>query len=424
MKNCIKKGINSLLLLLSEFFILLSFSFDGCAQAPTTLQTVWPVELHGVIKNPGMGYQTFHKTAEQDNQLPSSVMYCRYSWSAIQKGPVNYNFEPIDRDLAAAKKAGQRLAFRIMGFHNETGPIGLRDAGLPGFTFTFYGRPIWYPDLDQPSVQREVEAFIGALGQRYGNNPDIDHVDVGFIGDWGEQHYLGCNPAPPYPSFTTFQWLLKQFQINFNKPILENDGSIWWTKALSMFNIAIQSGAGWRIDGWGQNGYQYKIIVDDNPNAWQRAPVILEPAGVMADWLKNPPTWTWLDALQWAVENHASQFSNKSATIPSLMIPAVSDALTKIGYRFVLTQAQFPTFITEGSNFNLALKWINKGNSPMYFDRFIIIKMGTKIINSEISMRGFLPGNRTDIVPVRTEGLTSRHLFNISRFGWIGKSNA
>ena len=41
----------------------------------------------------------------------------------------------------------------------------------------------------------------------------------------------------------------------------------------------------------------------------------------------------------------------------------------------------------------------------MYFDRMIVVRIGTKVTASEISMRGFLPGYRSDIVAVSTEGI-------------------
>jgi hypothetical protein len=60
----------------------------------------------------------------------------------------------------------------------------------------------------------------------------------------------------------------------------------------------------------------YPAILAEAPNAW-----ILEPCGVMSDWVSS--NYPWQQALQWAIDNHASLFSNKSTPIPSVMISQV-----------------------------------------------------------------------------------------------------
>ena len=77
----------------------------------------------------------------------------------------------------------------------------------------------------------------------------------------------------------------------------------------------------------------YPAILAQAPNA-EYAPVILETCGVMSSWVAH--NYPWKQALQWAIDNHASQFNNKSSPIPSEMRSQLEDMLTKIGYRFVL----------------------------------------------------------------------------------------
>ena len=123
----------------------------------------------------------------------------------------------------------------------------------------------------------------------------------------------------------------------------------------------------------------------------------------MSDWVSS--NYPWQQALQWAIDNHASQFSNKSAPIPAVMMSSVQDMLTKIGYRFVLTQAQLPFSVVAGSTFPLTLNWSNVGNAPMYFDRHVLVKVGSQITDTGISMKGFLPGTVTNSINVSTTGL-------------------
>jgi hypothetical protein len=378
--------------------------------ATAQLQAITPTPITGIIKNPGIGYQTFYRSAASDTQLPSSTMYIRVNWSEVESAPGVFNFSVIDHAMSSAKSAGQRLAFRIMGYEDGNfGPVGLKNSGFPGFTFSFDGvSGVWFPDLTQDVVQQDLTTLVSALGQKYGNNPAIDSVDIGFVGDWGEFHFSDTSPKPPYPSTSALKSLTDDFLANFKVPVviagdLRADDN-------NAFNYAIQRKVGWRVDCWGDyaadwNHMQnmYPAILAEAPNAWQNAPVILEPCGVMSDWvLSNYP---WQQALQWAIDNHASLFSNKGTPIPSVMLSQVKDMLTKIGYRFVLTQAQLPTSVASDSFCSLNLNWSNVGNAPMYFERHLLVKIGSLVTDTGISMKGFLPGTRTDTPTIDVKGL-------------------
>ncbi|MGY8685785.1 DUF4832 domain-containing protein [Bradyrhizobium sp. UFLA05-153] len=374
------------------------------------MQTITPTPITGIIKNPGIGYQTFSKSAILDRRFPSSTMYTRVDWSQVESAPGVFNFAVIDKALFAAKAAGQRLAFRIMGFANgNVGPVGLKNAGFPGFTFNFEGTSgVWFPDLTQNVVQQDLAALVSALGQKYGNNPAIDSVDIGFVGDWGEFHFWGTSPKPPYPSTSALKSLIDDFLANFKVPVVI-DGTLQAGDD-SAFEYAIQRKVGWRVDCWGNyaSGWNhmrdaYPAILAEAPNAWQNAPVILETCGVMSDWVAS--NYPWQQALQWAIDNHASQFNNKSSPIPFEMRSQLEDMLTKIGYRFVLTQARLPTSVTSDSSFSLNLDWSNVGNAPMYFERHLLVKIGSIVTDTGISMKGFLPGTRTDTFTISVKGL-------------------
>ncbi|PBC06792.1 DUF4832 domain-containing protein [Mesorhizobium sp. WSM3859] len=372
-----------------------------------TMSTYYPTERTDVIKNPGVGYETFYQSAARDRQFPSSTMYFRISWSAIEARPGTFDFGPLDSALSQAQASGQRLAFRIMAYEEgDSGPVGLRNAGFPGFTFAFKGSQVWFPNLDESVVRQDLGKLIAALGQRYGQSPAIDSIDIGIIGDWGEQHFWKTEPSPPYPRTETLKWLFDEFRTHIKGPLVVNDG-IWWNDK-EAFHYAISKGLGWRADCWGgrrEMQLNYPLMVADVPNAWKSGPVIVEPCGVMSDWvLRNSQ---WQRSLQWAVDNHVSKISNKSEPIPAEMLPAVGNMLTKLGYRVVLRRAAFPTSIHSGSNFAVQLNWSNTGNAPMYFDRHVLVRIGTLVKDSRVSMQGFLPGDRTDTVTIGTAGLAA-----------------
>jgi hypothetical protein len=368
-------------------------------------------ERSGIIKNPGVGYQTFGRPAARNERFPSSVLYKRLNWSQIEPTPGTYRFASIDRALLQARSAGQRLAFRIMGFdEGDSGPTGLKDAGYRGYTFSFYRHAnVWFPDLNQQVVQQDLANLVVALARRYGSDPSIDSIDIGFVGDWGEFHFSDTNPTPPMPSTASLNALHDVFSSNAEVPLLTS-GTLY-RKDASAFNYAIQKKIGWRVDCWGdyaKSGWNhmqdlYPQIIADAPNAWKEAPVILETCGTMSFWVSS--NYPWQQALQWAIDSHASQFNNKNGTVPAVMYPAVADMIAKLGYRFVLTSARFPKWVGRGASFDLTLNWTNKGNAPMYFDRRLLVRIGTRVFETAISMKGFLPGTRTDVATIATQGL-------------------
>ena len=58
--------------------VLRTFAADG------GWVTIVPEETDEILANPGMGWQTFHRTAKQDKSLPSwipsTVHYARWGW--------------------------------------------------------------------------------------------------------------------------------------------------------------------------------------------------------------------------------------------------------------------------------------------------------------------------------------------------------
>ncbi len=163
--------------------------------------TAWvrvaPEETGEILANPGMGWETFHRTANNDKNLPSwipsTVHYARWGWRELEpeQGEIAYDF--LDGVLKETREAGQKLAFRVMCCSTTRGepyhPAWLKDLG---------GRELqsdmgWWkiypiPDMDDPIILDAHLDFIKRLGERYDGHPDIDHVDLGSVGWWGEWH--------------------------------------------------------------------------------------------------------------------------------------------------------------------------------------------------------------------------------------------
>jgi hypothetical protein len=156
---------------------------------------VTPAEIGDLLPNPHMGWQTFHRFADADpalEGLPSTSAYFRLYWRQIEPSEGVIDFAQLDDLLAGARRAGQKLAFRIMCVGTNRDymhvPEWLRDKGCPGSEFRYHetGRVHWAPDMDNAVFQQAHFRLIRELGKRYDGHPDLDLVDIGSVGLWGE----------------------------------------------------------------------------------------------------------------------------------------------------------------------------------------------------------------------------------------------
>ncbi|MCL4193928.1 MAG: beta-galactosidase, partial [Thermoguttaceae bacterium] len=147
------------------------------------LVTVTPRETDEILANPGMGWETFHHTANQDRSLPdwipSTVHYARWGWGQIEPQPGKIDYQFLDQTLKETRESGQKLAFRVMCCSTSRGrpyhPNWLTQVGGRELVCT-YDKVAGYrvPDLDHPETLKRHLDFLHRLGERYDGHPDID----------------------------------------------------------------------------------------------------------------------------------------------------------------------------------------------------------------------------------------------------------
>ena len=52
-----------------------------------------------------------------------------------------------------------------------------------------------FPDHNNPVFLDYHERLLRAFGERYAGRPEIDHVDIGSVGCWGEWNTACCTGA-------------------------------------------------------------------------------------------------------------------------------------------------------------------------------------------------------------------------------------
>lgn len=124
----------------------------------------------GFLQIPGVGWQTFFRTASEDNSMnglrfKSGCAYMRWTWGDLEPEEGQYAFAMIDDWLKRCRQNNQALAFRVMlswPGHEGTIPQWLLDKGIK---YTYSACPEegahYEVDIEEPVVKQYHEADQG-----------------------------------------------------------------------------------------------------------------------------------------------------------------------------------------------------------------------------------------------------------------------
>jgi len=346
-----------------------------------SLVTIRPQETEELLANPGIGWQTFGRTRDKDKNLPdwipSTLHYVRWGWGTVEPRPGEIDYAFLDRTLAESRAAGQKLAFRVMCCSTYLGrpyhPDWLEKAGGKVLTVDYEGQQgFQIPDLDDVDTLARHLHLIQRLGERYDGHPDLDHVDLGTVGWWGEWHMSGSKTAK-MPTMETRKQIIDAYVQAFRKtPLLMLIGG------RECLTYAAERGAGWRADCLGdmggfsktwchmRNAYPQLVQGAEVEEAWRTAPVAWESCWEMRRWVEEG--WSLRYIFNYALALHGSCLNNKSAPLPEgeNIRPEIERFLRRLGYRFVLKEMKHPQRAAAGGALAIATKWQNVGSAPCY----------------------------------------------------------
>ncbi len=375
--------------------------------------TVVPEKTDEILANPGMGWETFHHTADNDRNLPSwipsTVQYIRWGWGELEpkKGKLADDF--LDDVLKQTHAAGQTLAFRVMCCSSSPRqpyhPGWLKEIGGKVVTTRYGSGPeLEVPVLDDPVVLQAHLDFIKRLGARYDGHPDIDHIDLGSVGWWGEWHMSESTNAP-MPAPATQQKIVDAYLSAFRKtPLLMLIGGG------PMLKYAAANGTGWRADCLGDMGgfsrnwchmrmaYPQLLPQADAINAWKTAPVAWETCWDMRKWVQED--WSLRYIFNYALALHGSYINNKSAPLPQSehARDELQRFLRRLGYRLVLNEFKHSKTVQPGAQLALAMKWQNVGSAPCYKPFKLAYRLTNSagaehVLTSTVAVNQWLPGS-------------------------------
>jgi hypothetical protein len=412
--------------------VALSFCVLAASAAPAEAEEaprtkVTPKETDELLANPGMGWQTFHQFADRDKSLkglPSGSAYFRFYWREIEPKDGAPDFAMLDDLLARARKAGQKLALRVMvvgsGAAVET-PDWVRDAGAKGFDYEYDGKKHWFPDFTDPVFKQKHYALIRALGKRYDGHPDLELVDIGSVGMWGEWNMSGVKDpatgkAAPLPPAEAQNEIIDAWCAAFPK----TPKAILIASDVGMARAAGDKGGyGWRADCFGDVGgfsktwnhmdhyYRQQVKKAKAEDVWKTAPVAFESCWDIRKWVDSG--WNLRTIFDYGLDLHASYLNNKSAPLPDVARPEVERFLRKLGYRLVIRSLEYAPSAAAGGDLPVRIAWENVGVAPPYLDHRVALRLrkaGDRgdpaskpvVLVSGESIRGWLPGEKvTDL---------------------------
>jgi hypothetical protein len=395
---------------------------------PETVRRVRPTPFDGYIANPHRGCCTFqHFNGDElftgtvwseegpvkfparkfpdvaPGYLPTTVSYCRWFWELVEPQEGKYDFSVIDKSIETAKERGQTLAIRIMPFGSEGQPR-LPKWYVKKYPVKPFHHPgtVQVPDYESREYVEKFGRMIGECGRRYDGHPQIETIDVGYIGPWGEGD--GEMSAKQCRAFNAAH--KKAFS---KTPRLIEMGTATQAK------VGIATGAGWRWNCYGDLwnpgspevlktnswNHHYDVFADaviksGAVDRWKTMPIHFESGGVPMNWYQGGFDIDFI--LQQGLKFHVTYFMPKYAQLPDAWMDKLAAFSNKIGYRFIYRQAKFDSPVKAGAAFNFH-SWIeNVGVAPIYrrYDFALRLRQGDHqeiITLKDVDIRKWLPGD-------------------------------
>jgi hypothetical protein len=396
---------------------------------------VFPKILHGPLPNPGIGFMTFQRfngdTCNPDRhrwteghpieyqpwsgqltnpQHPDTTLaYFRVYWHYIEPEKGVYRWDIIDKALETAHKRGQTLLLRLPPHgHNPTGQDATLD--LPGWFKEIIGpKPAagcggnWLCDCNDPLYAEYYGGYIREAGRRYNGHPDLESVDMGLIGPWGEgagarflKEAAMRALCDAYIDSFPDTWLLAMLGDNkSNEYILSRANAGYRADCLGDMRSTIKDPLTRRHFDHMKDRYPQQIVAFGVADCWKTAPVSFEACHVLNYWFDHEYDLDYIieESLKW----HISSFNGKSNTIPEEWTDKVQGWIDRMGYRITLRRINYARAVKPGGPLTFDTWWQNIGCAPCYKKYPLAFRLKNDktslVFNTGADITKWLPGD-------------------------------
>jgi hypothetical protein len=245
----------------------------------------------------------------------------------------------------------------------------------------------WDPIFDDPVYLNKLDAFLAAAAKRYDGNPNVEFIDVGTYGMWGEGHtFMSSNQDSLEIQKIHIDLHLKHFKktlLCISDDFAGHDKPGW---NFPITDYALSKGVTLRDDS---------ILVGAPPKSWHHAemaqafwpklPVILEHEHYGGSVERK--AWSGALLLKSVEDYHASFMSIH--WWPEILLkenrPVIDAINLRMGYRLMPVSVTWPKTVAiataqeaytaygdvsghsdKSKSFKVQWTWINKGVAPCY----------------------------------------------------------
>ncbi len=389
---------------------LLGLTVCVAAQTPApgddSLDHVYFHEVNTLFQNPGQGWIV---EPYRDPRMPNSVVYVRFEWQEVEPKDGKFNWTVIDRAIAKAELHGATIAMRVMtaNAHSDspyTSPEWLFNEGCKSYTYkndgkdkALGGKPMkrFEPNYSDPLYLEKHAAFLEALGKRYNGSPNVEFLDIGSYGIWGEWHTT--HPASVAVRQQIVDMYLKAFP---NTPL------VYMSDDVEVMNYALDHGAGLRRDGVGSPWHEQRWAgseayakVPTMVDAWKHAPIVFE-------WFLDynyliAHKWSFDSAVNFMLKNHVTMINDNLGPVPPEVMPQLEKLARLAGYRFVLHEVIKPKTANAGESIPVTMEWENVGVGKLYTNYALTLQLRNaqhEVVATTVTAtdpRDWLPGKFT-----------------------------
>lgn len=392
-------------------------------------EIIYPEEYDGAIQNPLMGM------AEKDFRVNTNSSECLYDWpldympwSSLAMTYIPWDVLEDDVDDTIEKisaycderwrgKDSNGIWHSYEDYNMKVIPrvyLKFPEDSFWGLEGSHWPADMSINDFTSSEFDKRLKRFIQRLGALWDNDPRVAYIQMGIYGMWGEQHGTGV-PASIGEYF-------HQYFPNKKVEVRYKDG--WDEFAFGQYNDSIADMR--TISNWkkqevgGETAYDYNGLkltgncphetMFNLANSNNVANMIRKTHAVYTTWVGE---YTYREEKEHMGTDY--YYSNKTN------LDRGAEIIQKaFGYRYVVTEFNYPQSLTPGEDFVVQFKVKNTGASPMYYNWPIQLSLldpdTNKIVWKDnfkhVDIREWLPGEGYTNWDGRTNGNWSESILD------------
>jgi hypothetical protein len=356
---------------------------------------ITPADTGEALVNPGMGFTHYEYSnqpetygarldyADTVDEFPGlSTVYLRLAWGLLEPEEGRLDWSWFDGPGQRWIAKGKRLVLRLTtseSFNRFATPEWVYAAGarkvpfLGKYTDKYSGGPSFEPDFGDPIYLEKLDRFLAAAAARYDGDPNVDFIDIGTFGMWGEGHtWHGSHTHYPYE--TIFKHLKLHTRHFMKTRLVVNDNLLDQDYVNpEMIQYCLTHRMGIRNDSvccLGPNSPFRENTLHMMRAFWLTSPTVVETGHYGATNLGKG--WSREHVLGAICELHASYCSIHWWPREFLAAerPLIDEINRILGYRLQLKEASWPEVIRPGDQWTFTAQWANAGVAPLCEDAF------------------------------------------------------